>query len=88
LREIHYLEFPTVVGPVEERLALTGPTGEVTSATVVGDLSNVSTDGLPSLNLAFILLRETPTQIVATVPLEPPPWVIGIYPALIPPHRE
>jgi hypothetical protein len=48
---------------VEERLALTWPTGEVAPATVVCDLSDMTTDGLPSLNLAIVLLRETPTQI-------------------------
>jgi hypothetical protein len=88
LSQIVTLKFATVVGPVEEGLTLAWSTSEITPPTVVGYLSDMTTDGLPSLDLAFVLTGNPPTQIVAAIPLKPPPWIIRVYPAFPLPHRE
>jgi hypothetical protein len=52
------------------------------------DLCDVSPDGLPSFNLACVLLRDAPPHVIAAVPLKPAPRIFGMDPAFPAPDRE
>ena len=57
-------------------LALPRPTCGVTGLAVPLDLCDVSSDSLPSLDLARVLLRHAATHVIAAVPLEPAPRIV------------
>jgi len=63
----------------------------VMSTTVTGlavplDLCDVSSDSLPSLDLARVLLRHAATHVIAAVPLEPAPRIVRVNPAFATPN--
>src|SRR4051812_39013715 len=76
-----------VVGPVEQRLALPRPAGQVTAPAVLLDLRNVPADRPPALNLPRVV-RAAPTQEVPAEPLEPAARVVVMGPALRAPDCE
>ncbi len=61
---------------------------DITCATYMLDLSDVSAHSDPSLDLPVILFWNASSHVVATVPLEPPAWVLLVYPSVLTPHRE
>ena len=76
--------FSAVVGPVEQGLALLSPAGVVSMGTVLPQLGDVPRHGPPSPDLAPVV-GAAPAHVVAAVPLEPPPGVVGVDPPLFPP---
>src|SRR6516165_1204003 len=77
-----------VVGPVKQSLALPRSTCRVAALAVRLDLCDVPPDGLPSFNLADILLRDAPPHVITAVPLKPASRIVGIDPAFLAPDRE
>src|SRR5271165_719394 len=75
----------TVVGPVQQCLALTRPTHGVAGLAMTFDLRNVASDRFPAFDLPRILFRHSAAHVVAAVPLKPAPRVIGMNPALFAP---
>ena len=51
---------------------------------ILADLADMAAHRPPTLDLALIILVPT-TQIVAAIPLEPAPRIIGVDPPLGPP---
>src|SRR5215207_10765808 len=78
---------PGVVGPVEQRLALPRPAGQVTAPAVLLDLRDMPADRPPALNLSRVV-RAAPAQEVPAVPLEPAARVFVVDPALRSPDCE
>ena len=56
---------------MQERLPLAPAAGDFAGLTVDLHLTHVASDGLPALDLASILIQQSPTHVVAAVPLEP-----------------
>src|SRR5690242_7117632 len=81
-------DLATVVGPVQQSLALSRPTCWVTGLAVRLDLRDVPPDGLPSFYLARIFPLDAPSHVIATVPLKPAARIIGIDPPFPAPDRE
>src|SRR6478672_9396041 len=52
------------------------------------NLRDVPSDRFPALNLARIFGRHAAAHVVATIPLEPAAWIVGMNPALVPPDRQ
>src|SRR6185437_7631951 len=75
-------ELPAVVGPMQQRLALTAPTGEVAAVTVTFDLADVPAHCFPALDLPPVLVGDPPAHVVAAVPLEPAARIVRMDPAL------
>src|SRR5262249_2406068 len=75
-------------GPMEQRLALALAACEIVRFAVALKLTQVPPYGLPSLDLAGILIRQSPPSIIAAVPLKPTAWVNRGYPTLLAPHGQ
>src|SRR6478752_3386007 len=69
----------TVVGPVQERLALTAMTVEVARFAGLHQLRDVATHCAPAADLARVV-GVTAAHVVAAVPLEPPAWIVAVDP--------
>jgi hypothetical protein len=67
----------TVIGPVQQSLALTRPARWVAGLAMPSNLRDVPSDRLPTLDLARIFGRHAATHVVATIPLEPAAWIVG-----------
>src|SRR5476649_585640 len=78
-------DFPAVVGPVQQGLALPRPTGAVARVAVHLDLADVARHRLPTLDLAVVFERQPAAEIVTAIPLEPAARVVLPDPALAPP---
>ena len=65
---------------MEEGLALAGAAGVVAGLAIFLDLSEVSTEGSPALDLALVV-GAAAAKVVAAVPLEPAAGIFGINPA-------
>lgn len=72
---------------MKECLSLSGATMLVACAAVVCYLGRVAGDGFPALYLSYIIL-VAPTEIIPTVPLEPPLRVVCMYPSFCLPHGQ
>jgi len=79
-----FLYVPGIIGPLQQGLALPGPAMGTFPNTVFFQLPQVAPKGPPTLDLTLII-GTAPSQIVAAVPLEPPPGIFGIDPTLLPP---
>jgi hypothetical protein len=78
----------TIVGPVQQSLALTRAADWVAGLAMPSKLRDVPSDRLPALDLARIFGRHAAAHVVPTIPLEPTAWVVGMKPALVPPDRQ
>src|SRR5262245_34182820 len=78
----------TVVGPVQQSLALTRPAHRVAGLAMPSNLRDVPSNRLPALDLARIFGRHAAAQVVATIPLEPAARIVGMNPAFVPPDRQ
>jgi hypothetical protein len=72
---------------MEQRLALLPPTVEIASATILLQLSDVTSHRAPAFDLALIVLAAAP-EIVTTIPLKPAARILRINPAFLAPERE
>jgi len=70
------LQFPRIVRPVEEGLALARAAGEVARAAIISYLRAVTAERFPSLYLPLVFFAETPAHIVAAIPLKPAARVV------------
>jgi hypothetical protein len=77
----------TVIGPVQERLPLSPAAEKVARFAVPPNLLHVPTHGFPPFDLAAVLFRHAPAQIIAAIPLEPAARVVGVNPTLGAPFR-
>src|SRR5579872_4425247 len=68
-------KFAAVIGPMKQRLALPWPASQVTRLAT-------------ALDLPRILQRYSTAHVIATIPLKPPPRIVGIYPSFLSPNRE
>src|SRR5262245_19739164 len=78
----------TIVGPVQQSLALTRAAHWVAGLAMPSNLRDVPSDGLPALDLARIFGRHAAAHVVSAIPLEPAPWIVGMNPALVQPNRQ
>ena len=83
-----FLDLSTIVRPMQERLALARPAGEVAIAAIVADLREVAGHCTPSFDLARVLGRNSPSHPVAAIPLEPSARIVFVYPAFCPPYGK
>ena len=74
--------------PAEQRLTLPRSAFQVSRVAVFLYLLGVSSDREPSLDLPVVLLRQSASHIVPTIPLEPTPRVLGINPPVTTPHGQ
>lgn len=81
------LDFPRIISPMQERLALAGATGGVTGSAVFLYLGHVPLDGFPAFDLSVVIFTP-PTHPVASVPLEPASRVLVSDPAIFLPDRQ
>src|SRR5579871_5894261 len=81
-------DFAAVIGPMQQRLALSWSASQITRLATALDLRNVSPDCFPTLDLPRILQRYSTAHVIATIPLKPPPRIVGIYPSFLSPYRE
>ena len=79
---------PAVVGPMQKRLPLPLPAGEVARLAMALNLAHVAAHRLPAFDLPGILARDTAAHIIAAVPLKPAARVVGINPSLLAPDRQ
>jgi hypothetical protein len=79
---------PAVICPVQQSLALSFSTQQVTRLTMSPDLRDVPPHRLPARDLTPILMRHAAAHGVAAIPLKPPTRVIGMYPSLSLPDRQ
>jgi hypothetical protein len=61
----------TIVGQVQQSLALTRAAHWVAGLATLSNLRDVPSDRLPALDLARIFGRHTAANVVPTIPLEP-----------------
>src|SRR5580700_11184070 len=80
--------FPAVVGPVQQRLALALAAGEIARFAMPLDLADMPADGFPALDLACVLLGLAAAQIIAAIPLEPAARIVRMDPTLLAPFRQ
>ena len=78
----------TIISPVQQSLALTRSARWVAGLAMPSNLCDVPSDRLPALDLARIFGRHAAAYILPTIPLEPAPWIVGMNPAFVPPHRQ
>ncbi len=76
-----------VVCPVKEGLSLTRSAVPHAGGTVLFDLSDVSSKGLPAFYLSFIVFTSS-SSIISTVPLKPSSGIIFPDPSFFFPIRE
>src|SRR5262249_47939058 len=81
-------ELAAVVGPVQERLALSPAAEKIGRFAMPPDLLHVPTHGFPAFDLTAVFFRHPPAQIIAAIPLEPAARVIGVNPTLGAPFRQ
>src|SRR5579859_2757382 len=81
-------DLPTVVGPMEQRLALTRPASVVSRVAVALYLPDVPAYRLPAPDLSPVLIRDSPAHVIAAVPLEPASGIVRMQPSLLAPDRE
>lgn len=62
-------------------MALAWPATGIARFAVLTHLGDVAAHRLPALDLAFILMGEPSSQVVAAVPLEPAAGILGVNPA-------
>jgi hypothetical protein len=86
-REV-FLQFPAVVGPMQERLPLPSAARQITRLARKLKLSDVTTDCFPAFDLPHVLVGHSSPHIVAAVPLEPATWIVRMYPSFPAPFRE
>ena len=79
--------FPRIVGPMEERLALAAPAGQIARPAMLLQLRHVTPDGAPSLDLAQVV-RVPPARVIPAIPLEPAARIVGMNPAFLSPDFE
>lgn len=79
---------PAIVSPVQQRLPLPRTAKRIAGLAVHFDLIDVTTKGLPALDLPSVLLRHPPAHVIAAVPLKPAPRIFGMDPAFPAPDRE
>ena len=60
---------------MEEGLALSRSTTEVTGEAVFVKLGDVAFDGHPSADLAIVFFGEAAAEVVTAIPLEPSPRI-------------
>src|SRR5688572_20187607 len=72
---------------MQERLALARAAEQVTLLAGALKLTNVATHRLPAPDLARVVSHAAAPEISA-VPLKPAPRILGMDPALGPPHRQ
>src|SRR5262245_31052128 len=82
------LGLPAVIGPVQQGLSLARPAAGIARLAMRSDLRDMTPDGLPSFDLAFVFVGHAATHIVSAIPLEPSARVIGVNPTLPAPLRE
>jgi hypothetical protein len=78
----------TIVGPVQQSLALTRAAHWIAWLAMPSNLRDVSSDRRPAFDLARIFGRHAAAHVVPTIPLEPAAWVVGMNPALVAPDRQ
>ena len=79
---------PTIVGPMQQGLFLTGATKGIAGFTIHSNLRNMSPEGLPSLDLAFVFFRHSAAEVITAIPLEPAARIVLVYPSLTAPFRQ
>src|SRR5690606_18057677 len=77
-----------VIGPMQQRLALTLAAGEIAGRAIGFDLRHMPADRLPAIDLAAVLLGHAPPPVIAAIPLEPAARIVGMDPAFLPPDRQ
>lgn len=77
----HTLDRTRVIRPVQQCLTLTATAEHVTWCTKCFDLSDMARHHTPAFDLPYVLIGDPPSEIVPTIPLEPPAWIAVIYPA-------
>src|SRR6476646_4286619 len=80
--------FPAVVGPMQQRLALALAAGEIARFAMPLDLADMPAHGFPTLDLARVLFGQSADQIIAAIPLEPAARIVRMDPALSAPLRQ
>jgi len=84
---VRRLNLSGIVGPMQKCLPLFRSTLEVAFSAVFAKLSNVSTYGFPSFDLAPVIGTAS-SHIVSAVPLEPSSRVLIVNPALLEPEGQ
>src|SRR5579863_4409233 len=80
--------FPAVIRPVQQSLALPLAAGDVARLAVPLHLADMAADRLPASDLARVLAGNAAAHIVAAVPLEPAARIVAKNPAFAAPHRQ
>src|SRR5205085_1342500 len=80
-------DLSTVVGPMEDGLALPPAAREVALLAIVGDGLNVPDDSSPASDLAAVVGRAPP-GVIPAVPLKPATRILRVNPAVAPPRPE
>jgi len=81
-------DFPRIISPMQQRLALTAPAQEIAGLAMAFDLGDVPANSFPAPDLAGVLGRHAAAHIVTAVPLEPTARIIGVNPSLSAPDRQ
>lgn len=77
-----------IVGPLEERLPLTGAAATIAPSAVLLHLHLMPTEIAPSSDLEGIDPRVAATDKEAAVPLKPSTYIVPIDPVLPPPFSK
>src|SRR6516162_843424 len=81
-------DFPRIISPMQQRLALTAPAQEIAGFAMAFDLGDVPANSFPAPDLAGVLGRHAAAHVVTAVPLEPTARIIGVNPSLPAPDRQ
>src|ERR1700761_7432296 len=85
---LRWSDLSAVVCPVQDCLALSRSAAQIARLTGSRDLYDVSSNGLPALDLTTILLGHSTPHVIATIPLKPSTRVIRVDPTLPAPLRQ
>ena len=82
------LDFPTIIGPVQQSLSLAWTAKRIARFTILAELGDMPSERLPALDLPIVLLRHSAAHIIAAVPLKPATRIIRVEPAVVLPHGQ
>ena len=73
---------------LQQVLALAAAAKDVAGLAVGANLAGMPGKGSPALDLNGVDVRQPSSEVIATIPLKPAPWVGSVDPAFLSPYRE
>ena len=82
------LDFPTIIGPVQQSLSLARTAKRIARLTILAQLGDMPFERRPALDLPVILLRHSASHVIAAIPLKPATRIVRVEPAVVLPYGQ